>query len=161
MSIRKTQALVLRSIRYGETSKIVTMLTPDSGKLSVLARGARKVKSRFGGSLEPFTHIALVYYEKETRDLQYVSEVHVIDAFLKVRDNIEKTYTALALIEMCQKAVHDREECRRLFDLFLVTLSGLAEADKNIQNGLVFFILSLTDHLGYRLEVEAALRRRT
>src|SRR5918912_739628 len=59
----KTQAVVLRSIRYGEADRIVHLYTPHRGRVGAIAKGARKARSRFGGRLEPFFHLRLILHE--------------------------------------------------------------------------------------------------
>jgi DNA repair protein RecO (recombination protein O) len=59
----KTQAVVLRSIRYGEADRIVHLYTPHRGRIGAIAKGARRARSRFGGRLEPFFHLDLVLHE--------------------------------------------------------------------------------------------------
>jgi DNA repair protein RecO (recombination protein O) len=59
----KTQAVVLRSIRYGEADRIVHLYTPDRGRIAAIAKGARRARSRFGGRLEPFFRLDLVLHE--------------------------------------------------------------------------------------------------
>ena len=58
----KEQGIVLRSVKLGEADKIVTILTQGSGKVRAVAKGLRKTTSRFGGRLEPFTHVNLMLY---------------------------------------------------------------------------------------------------
>ena len=81
MSIVKTEGLIIRVMDYLESSKIITCFTPDHGKISLLAKGAKRPKSRLGGSLDLLQHIALVYYQKDTRELQTLSQVDVISSF--------------------------------------------------------------------------------
>jgi DNA repair protein RecO (recombination protein O) len=59
----KTEAIVLRSIRYGEGDRVLHLYTPHRGRLSAIAKGARKARSRFGGRLEPFFRLDLILYE--------------------------------------------------------------------------------------------------
>jgi DNA repair protein RecO (recombination protein O) len=59
----KTEAVVLRSIRYGEGDRVLHLYTPHRGRIGAIAKGARKARSRFGGRLEPFFHLRLVLYE--------------------------------------------------------------------------------------------------
>jgi DNA repair protein RecO (recombination protein O) len=59
----KTEAVVLRSIRYGEADRVLHLYTPDRGRVSAIAKGARRPRSRFGGRLEPFFHLRLLLYE--------------------------------------------------------------------------------------------------
>src|SRR5207302_46213 len=59
----KTEAIVLRSIRYGEADRILHLYTPDHGRVGAIARGARRARSRFGARLEPFLHIRIVLHQ--------------------------------------------------------------------------------------------------
>ena len=63
----KTEAIVLRGIRYGEADRILHLYTPDRGRVSAIAKGVRRAKSRFGGRLEPFFRLNLVLYEGKSR----------------------------------------------------------------------------------------------
>ena len=55
----KTEAVVLRSIRFGEADRVLHLYTPDRGRIGAVAKGVRKTKSRFGGRLEPLSHVEL------------------------------------------------------------------------------------------------------
>ncbi|MCU1374180.1 MAG: recO, partial [Actinomycetia bacterium] len=63
MAIYREEGIVLRTMRLGESDKIVTIVTRGRGKVRAVAKGVRKTKSRFGGRLEPLTHVALQLYE--------------------------------------------------------------------------------------------------
>ena len=73
MALVTTQATILKTYDYSETSKILRLLTRDHGLVSVIAKGARRPKSRFGGVLEPFTDGVATYYSKGGRDLHTLS----------------------------------------------------------------------------------------
>lgn len=154
MSIQRTEAIILKTIPYGETSKILTTFTKDLGKVNLLARGARDVKSKYGGALELFTHVSVIFYEKTERDLQYVSDVTIIDPFLQIHNHLDRTYTALAIIEMSNRLVHGNEDSLRLFDLLLQTLQGLNHTDKRPMNGFLYFMLHVAERLGFRIETD-------
>ena len=80
----KTEAIVLRSIRYGEADRILHLYTPDSGRIGAIAKGARRTKSKFGARLEPFMRISLVL-RKGKGDLATVSAVDTISAYSGIR----------------------------------------------------------------------------
>ena len=75
--LKKDDGVVLRTARSGETSKIVTLLGRGGGKIRLIAKGALSGKSPFRGSLEPGTHLDIVYYHKEGRTLYFLREAHV------------------------------------------------------------------------------------
>jgi DNA repair protein RecO (recombination protein O) len=78
MSLVTTHATILKTYEYSETSKILRLLTRDQGLCSVIAKGARRPRSRFGGLLEPFTDGVATYYAKEGRDLHTLSGFELI-----------------------------------------------------------------------------------
>jgi DNA repair protein RecO (recombination protein O) len=81
----KTQAIVLRSLRYGEADRILHMYTPHRGRLSAIAKGVRKAKSRFGGRLEPFFELRTILHEGRS-DLLTVTGVETLRAHPRLRE---------------------------------------------------------------------------
>lgn len=73
MSVLTTEAIILQTFKYSDTSKILRLLTRSSGLQSVIAKGATKPKGKFGGILEPFTEGVASFYAKENRDLHTLS----------------------------------------------------------------------------------------
>ena len=69
MPLYTTEAIILRTYKLGEADRIVVFLTRDRGKRRGVAQGARRMRSRFGGALEPFTRAEVTYFEKESREL--------------------------------------------------------------------------------------------
>ena len=67
----KAEAIVLRSMRFGEADRILHLYTPGRGRMGAIAKGVRRTKSRFGGRLEPFSHVALVLHEDAKREYAY------------------------------------------------------------------------------------------
>jgi DNA repair protein RecO (recombination protein O) len=69
MPLYTTEAIILRTFKLGEVDRIVVFLTRDRGKRRGVAQGARRMRSRFGGALEPLTRVGVTYFEKESREL--------------------------------------------------------------------------------------------
>jgi DNA repair protein RecO (recombination protein O) len=82
----RTEAIVLRSIRYGEADRILHLYTPKHGRLSAIAKGARRTRSRFGARLEPFFHVRLVLHEGRG-DLFTVTSADTLAAHGALRDH--------------------------------------------------------------------------
>src|SRR5207302_11319290 len=82
----KTEAIVLRSIRYGEADRILHLYTPHHGRLSAIAKGARRSRSRFGARLEPFVHVSLVLHTSRG-DLHTVTGVDTVAFNPALRDH--------------------------------------------------------------------------
>lgn len=129
MAIRHDQGIVLRSYPFGESDRVVIILSPNHGKLRTVAKGVRKTKSRFGGRLEPLTHVDLVLYEG--RNLDTITQVSVIEAFPHVRMDLERVGIAGAMLNAVDAVAQENESAHRLFLLlhrgFRVLDSGPAD----------------------------------
>ena len=82
----KTQAVVLRSIRYGEADRIVHLYTPHRGRVGAIAKGARRARSRFGGRLEPFFRLDLMLHEGRS-ELLTVTAAETVDGYPRLREH--------------------------------------------------------------------------
>jgi DNA repair protein RecO (recombination protein O) len=82
----KTEAIVLRGIRYGEADRVLHLYTPERGRVSAIAKGVRRAKSRFGGRLEPFFRLNLVLYEGRS-DLLTVTSAETIAGHPRLREH--------------------------------------------------------------------------
>ncbi len=80
----KTEAIVLRSLRYGEADRILHLYTPHRGRVGAIAKGVRRAKSRFGGRLEPFFRVQLVLYEGRS-DLLTVTSAETVAPHARLR----------------------------------------------------------------------------
>src|SRR5579884_242958 len=80
----KTEAIVLRSIRYGEADRILHLYTPSRGRLSAIAKGARRARGRFGARLEPFFHVRMMLHESRG-ELHTVTGVDTINSHAGLR----------------------------------------------------------------------------
>src|SRR3954470_21887426 len=80
----KTQAVVLRSIRFGEADRIVHLYTPHRGRVGAIAKGSRRARSRFGGRLEPFFRLALVLHEGGSEPVT-VTAAETVEGYARLR----------------------------------------------------------------------------
>ncbi len=94
MAILETEAVILRNVKLGEADKIVVALTKQEGLVRGVARGARKLKSKYGASLEPFTVVRLTFYEKETRELVSISDAEIIKSYFSLTGD-DEVFTTL------------------------------------------------------------------
>lgn len=86
MATLKTHAIVLRSIRYGEADRVLHVYTPRHGRISAIAKGVRRAKSRFGGRLEPYFRVELVLHEGRG-DLYTVTSAATVAAHARLRES--------------------------------------------------------------------------
>ncbi|MEJ7618409.1 MAG: DNA repair protein RecO [Pyrinomonadaceae bacterium] len=127
MGIIETEAVVLRVYKLADADKIVIALTRDAGLIRGVARGARKLKSRFGAALEPYTLSSLQYYEKENRELVSLRQAEVLRShFDLVRS--EGVYNALQYIgELTIEFVPPREPNALMFRMLRACLEAMAD----------------------------------
>lgn len=85
----KTEAVVLRSLRYGEADRILHLYTPQRGRVSAIAKGVRRTKSRFGGRLEPFFRLRMVLYvpSRPRSELLTVTSAETVDGYPRLRED--------------------------------------------------------------------------
>ena len=148
MQIIKTEAFVLKCLKYGETSKIVTLFTKDFGKMNAIVKGVRNYKSRICGTMESMNYISAVIYIKENRELQLVSNAEYKRSFPGIVKDFDKIEIAFKIIELVNKSVVENYINSRIFDLLIQMFSGLEKADKNYSNYLLYFQINLSKILG-------------
>jgi DNA repair protein RecO (recombination protein O) len=135
----KTEAIVLRSIRYGEADRILHLYTPRHGRLSAIAKGVRRARSRFGARLEPFFHIRAVLHEGRG-DLFTVTSVDTIAAHAGLRDQgatLDAAARACDALTRLFETPDPHPEVFRLLANELALLSSDA-AQARPSNGLAF-----------------------
>jgi DNA repair protein RecO (recombination protein O) len=147
--IIRTEAVVLRSIDYGETSQIVTLFTRDRGRLAVMAKGARRTKSSFGSSLQPMAYTQVVFYYRETRGLQTLSESAYLEPHLGLRRSLHKITLGLRLVEFVYALTEEEDAQPSLFNLLVEALRTLDAAPERAANVLPYFQLRLAGVLGF------------
>jgi DNA repair protein RecO (recombination protein O) len=127
VSLYRDHGVVLRTIRLGEADRIVTFVTQAHGKVRAVAKGVRKTKSRFGGRLEPMTHVAAQFYEG--RELDIVTQVETVDHFRTVREDLDRVAKATSLLEAVDQVAQEREPSPRLYQMLVGALRSLAARD--------------------------------
>ena len=153
--ITKTDAVVLKSMNYRDSSKIVTFYTRRFGKIKCLAKGARELKSKFGAGLQPITEVSLVLYKKEHRELQLVTQCDAIKTYKHVHSELERMAVALAVLELVNQLVHDEEENGALYDLLIETLDEIECAKKNVLNLWLAFEIRCASIFGFSPDLES------
>ncbi len=144
----RVQAIVLKRTDTGEADRLLTLYTPDRGKLRVVAKGVRKTKSRKGGHVELFTHCALQI--AKGRQLDLITQADTLDAYMPLRDNLDRVSYAYYLAELIDQFVEEAIENAELFDLFKNALGWLGEPATNPGLLARYFELQLLTHVGYR-----------
>lgn len=133
MGLVESEAIVLRTYNLAEADKIVICLTRKAGLVRAVARGARRLKSKYGAGLEPYTVLALSFYEKEGRELVSVRDAEILRSYFHLSKSAE-TMTALAYMsELVLGFAPPHEPNEKLFRMVSACLNALAETPEGVQ----------------------------
>ncbi len=143
----QTQAIVIKQIKLGEVDKIITVYTPEFGKLKAVAKGACRPGSNLGGNVEPLTHSLMML--ARGRNLDIVTQSQTIDGFLALKNDLWRMSCGLYLLELVDSFTVVNSGNPPLFDLLLSTLCWLCQTDSS-EIALRYFELHFLDYLGYR-----------
>ncbi|KAA3658959.1 MAG: DNA repair protein RecO, partial [Calditrichaeota bacterium] len=122
MALEKHRAVVLRTMKYGETSKIVTLYSLRAGLIKLVAKGVRKSKSRLGGILEPLNIVEVIFYHKSQRELHTLNQTSIIFSPIQLRRDAEDTLLAYACCEMITRVQMLHDENSEVYHLLEETI---------------------------------------
>jgi len=144
----RVEAVVLRHADWGEADRLLTLYTRERGKVRAIAKGARKIRSRKAGHLEPFTRVTLQL--ARGHDLLIVTQADTLDAYLPIHENLVKTSHASYVVELLDRFTYeDDTENTSIFRLLTEALTRLGkEADPWLASR--YYEVRLLDLLGYR-----------
>lgn len=149
--ISKTEGLVLRGHRMSESSKVAVIYTRNAGKVRVAARGARRPGSKFGASLEPITWGAYVYYHRENRDLQTLSEGDILYAFEGLKRDYRRLAYASAVCDLLDRLTPEEDPNALLCSVTLDSLRWMETVrEEAVELPFWYFQLKAAAMLGYR-----------
>jgi DNA repair protein RecO (recombination protein O) len=146
----KTAAFTLRTRPFGESDLIAVFLTADHGKLSGIARGARRSKRRFSGpALEPFHEVELRYARRPHSELAFLHECRVVRSHHGIATSIEAFAWASYLCELTEAVAQPGDPSPELFSTFRATMQALTDTDAP-EPIAHHFILGLLEIAGWR-----------
>ena len=144
----RVEAVVLRHADWGEADRMLTLFTRERGKVRAIAKGARKIRSRKAGHLEPFTRVTLQL--AKSRDLPIVTQADTLEAYLPLHENLVKTGYASYVVELLDRFTYeDGSENNASFRLLTETLTRIA-ADPDPWLAIRYYEVRLLDFLGFR-----------
>jgi len=153
MSLRSTCGMVLRVVGYGEADKLVTLYCPDLGRVTGIAKGAKKSKRRFVNKLEEFSLLHLFYRpSRGATGLFLLSEAELLAAHLSLRTDFRRYVAAMYFCELVMRFTRDNDPDPRLYGLLKWALAAL-DRGKEPQQVVTLAHLHLLDTVGYRPEL--------
>jgi len=152
--VYKTEGIVLKRTNLGEADCIITLYTPDIGKVRAVAKGARKPKSKLGGHLDLLTQSSLLLARGQNLDI--ITQSQTIQSFLQLKRDLKAISCALYLAELVDQFTPEQAENYPLYRLLQANLLRLCEGgNRDVQ--LRQFELQLLSHLGYQPELHQCL----
>ncbi len=143
----RTQAIVLGHIEYGEADRIITLFTAEKGKITAIAKGVRKIRSRKAGHLEPFTRSSL--FLAKGRNLDIITQAETLDSYIGLREDLQRLALASYVVEVVDRFTYEEGQNIGIFRLLANTLSRL-ETHPNAETVVHYYETRLLDLLGFR-----------
>ncbi|MDX1992866.1 MAG: DNA repair protein RecO [bacterium] len=147
----RTNGLILKRRDFGEADRLLTVLTPDHGKIDMIAKGARKPTSTKTGHVELFTRVDLLVHRG--RDLDIAAQAEMTEPYLPLREDLGRGAFASYAAELMDRFTTEGEEdLSALFDLLAVTFQRLSDED-DLRLVVRYYELRLLDVVGFRPEL--------
>lgn len=150
----KTEAIILKHADLGEADRILTLYTPNLGKVRAVAKGVRRTRSKLGGHVEPLTQCSLVL--SHGRNLETVSQGQIIESFLPIRTDLWRTAQALYLAELTNAFTSEQVENYPVYKLLLDSLHLIGRT-RNVSILFRYFEVQLLEYVGYRPQLRKCL----
>lgn len=145
----RTGAIVLKKHKYGEADNVLSLLSADGARTGAIAKGVRRTKSKFGGRLEPFSHIDVMLHRGKG-SLLTVTQAETVESFEDVRGDYDKLSHGSAVLDLLDRVCVEDHGDERVFGLTLATLRALATAGGGYRRTLSAFEVKLMSIIGYR-----------
>jgi DNA repair protein RecO (recombination protein O) len=153
MTNRQSHAIILKVTSHGESDKIVTLYSPDLGKITAIAKGAKRSKKRFVNKLEPFTLLHIFYRTPQRGSLFFLSEAELINAYLSLRTSYPRYITAMFINELVQRFCGEHDPDPAVFTLLNWAFDSLKNANPPDKTATLF-LLRLLGFCGYQPQLD-------
>lgn len=150
MAVEKTDAIVLKSLYYGDTSKIARCYTRDYGKISIIAKGVRSGKTLRSGYLDPPNYLSLMFYHNPKRQLQIFSRAEFAAVWPSLKKDMTRLSYGFAVVELIDRAVTGQERHADLFHLMVDTLQAINDSRGKVNRLFWHFEIQVLSLLGFR-----------
>lgn len=155
--VTKTEAVVLRTVDYSESSLIVTLFTRKHGIIAVIAKGAKRPKSKFAALMVPGQVVEVVVYIKSTRNVQTLSEASYLLKLDELRIDLEKLALATTTLELINQVLHENEVNELLFAFLVRFLRWINSYDNPGRIIFPYVQLRVMEHVGIGIQLKESL----
>src|SRR5436190_1167216 len=125
MPLHQSDSIILKTYPLGEADRIVAFFSRDRGKMRGVANGARRMKNRFGASLEPLAHSRIQFFEKENRDLVRIQSSDLIDSPMKLFEDYDRAVLAGHMVDLVDRFLPEHEPQDSVYRLVRMTVEAL------------------------------------
>jgi DNA repair protein RecO (recombination protein O) len=150
----RATGVVLRTYKLAESDRIIVLLTEEHGKVRAVAKGVRKTKSKFGGRLEPMSHIHLLLHEG--RELDIVNQVDTVESLAPLVVDLDHMTRGMAVLEAVDQIAMEREPNPQLYRMLVGVLRTIAVSDSPLVVPAFFWKLLALE--GVRPELDVCVR---
>ena len=162
MAALGSEALILRSVDFGESDRILHLLLPDQGRLTVIAKGARRSVKRFSGTLDLFNHLSVQVEGLRRRSMARLAQARLLGVFPALREDPPRVALGCYLLELLDRLAPEggvRDDMRRLFAFVLEALQWVEARPPDLARRTILE-LRVLDALGLRPELRDCVRCR-
>ncbi len=149
--ITHTQVIVLRTVDYQESSKIITVLSKEHGKIALIARGAKKPKNKLRGAIEVGNILDVVYYYKSSRTVQNLTEASISFSSDSFRMDLEKASILYTALELINQMVHENEVNPGFYTFLNTFIPWLAKREQAIPSIICYAQIRCAELGGFQL----------
>src|SRR5205809_945895 len=127
MPLHESDSIILKTYPLGEADRIVAFFSRDYGKLRGVANGARRMKNRFGASLEPLAHARIQFFERENRELVRIQSTELLDSPMKLFEDYDRAVCAAHIIELVDRFLPEHEPQDAVYRLVRMIVVALEQ----------------------------------
>lgn len=157
MSAEKAEALVIRVVDFSETSCVVTLFTREFGKVSALAKGARRLKGPFESALDLLSRIRIVFLRKSSEALDLLTEAKLEQRFRSPGRDLSRLYGAYYVAELLNDLTHDDDPHADLYDAAIAALDELSGESTSSGDAILRWELAALRILGHLPALDACV----
>lgn len=148
----KSQGIVLREIKFEETSKILTVFSRKDGKINAIAKGALRPRSPLIACSQIFTYNDYNFFKG--RNFYHISQGEVLDSFYSIREDMKRLMWGYYLLELVEYSIVEEEPNEKLFKLLVKGLSVLSKLDRDFLKFVISFEIKAVSFIGYKPRLE-------
>jgi DNA repair protein RecO (recombination protein O) len=152
--IVKDRAVVLRSIDYQDSSKIVGLLTQENGKVTVIAKGAKSAKSKYAGLLQAGNILEVLFYLKPNREIQVLSDASFEVKAYPIHFDMDKLALLMPTLEMVDQLVNDQEQSVDFFEFLWSMISWIIQEEKSVKSLFPYVLIRLAELSGIAIHFD-------